>query len=258
MATALKPARFLPEELERFRRDGFVVVRSLAPEALRARMRDLAQAHLASTIPPLEYEADVKYPGAPASHDAPGGRTVRRLLQACARDPVFREWATSQPLAVRLRQLLASDVELSQAHHNCVMTKDPRYSSLTNWHRDVRYWAFEKSELVSVWLALGRERFENGCLLVLPGSHAMDFRPEQLDAAQFLRTDVEDNRELLARQTAVELEPGDVLFFHARLFHAAGNNQTQDTKLSVVHTYHAADNRPVAGSRSAALPEIAL
>jgi phytanoyl-CoA hydroxylase len=258
MATALKPARFLPEELERFRRDGFVVVRSLAPEALRARMRDLAQAHLASAIPPLEYEADVKYPGAPASHDAPGGRTVRRLLQACARDPVFREWATSQPLAVRLRQLLASDVELSQAHHNCVMTKDPRYSSLTNWHRDVRYWAFEKSELVSVWLALGRERFENGCLLVLPGSHAMDFRPEQLDAAQFLRTDVEDNRELLARQTAVELEPRDVLFFHARLFHAAGNNQTQDTKLSVVHTYHAADNRPVAGSRSAALPEIAL
>jgi phytanoyl-CoA hydroxylase len=183
---------------------------------------------------------------------------VRRLLQACARDSVFREWATAQPLAARLRQLLGPAVELSQAHHNCVMTKDPRYSSLTNWHRDIRYWAFDRPELVSVWLALGRERFENGCLLVLPGSHAMEFRPEQLDAAQFLRADAADNRELLARETAVELEPGDVLFFDARLFHAAGNNQTNETKFSVVHTYHAADNRPVAGSRSAALPEIAL
>jgi phytanoyl-CoA hydroxylase len=258
MATVAEPAPFSPAELERFRRDGYLVVRSLAPDALRNRMLDLAKAHLASAVPPLEYEADVKYPGAPASHDAPGGRTVRRLLQACARDPVFREWATAQPLAARLRQLLGPAVELSQAHHNCVMTKDPRYSSLTNWHRDIRYWAFDRPELVSVWLALGRERFENGCLLVLPGSHAMEFRPEQLDAAQFLRADAADNRELLARETAVELEPGDVLFFDARLFHAAGNNQTNETKFSVVHTYHAADNRPLAGSRSAALPEIAL
>jgi phytanoyl-CoA hydroxylase len=138
------------------------------------------------------------------------------------------------------------------------MTKDPRYSSLTNWHRDIRYWSFERPELVSVWLALGRERYENGCLLVLPGSHAMEFLPEQLDAAQFLRTDVEANRALLARETAVELDAGDVLFFHCRLFHAAGNNKTSETKFSVVHTYHAVDNRPIGGTRSAAQPDIPL
>ena len=246
------------EEVERFARDGYVVSRGLAPSALCARMLEAARAHLAAAIPPLEYEADVKYPGSPESHDAPGGRTVRRLLQAYARDPAFREWAASPGLAGRLRQLIGARVELSQAHHNCVMTKDPRYSSLTNWHRDIRYWSFERPELVSVWLALGRERYENGCLLVLPGSHAMEFLPGQLDAAQFLRTDVEQNRALLARETAVELDPGDVLFFHCRLFHAAGNNQTSETKFSVVHTYHSADNRPVAGTRSSALPDIPL
>jgi phytanoyl-CoA hydroxylase len=154
--------------------------------------------------------------------------------------------------------MLGARVELSQAHHNCVMTKDPRYSSVTNWHRDIRYWSFERPELVSVWLALGRERYENGCLLVLPGSHAMDFQPSQLDSAQFLRIDVEANRELLAREAAVELDPGDVLFFHCRLFHAAGHNQTAQTKFSVVHTYHAADNRPLEGTRSAAVPDIPL
>jgi phytanoyl-CoA hydroxylase len=86
----------------------------------------------------------------------------------------------------------------------------------------------------------------------------MEFLPEQLDAAQFLRADVESNRALLARETAVELDPGDVLFFHCRLFHAAGANQTRDTKFSVVHTYHAADNRPIAGTRSAAVPDVPL
>jgi phytanoyl-CoA hydroxylase len=245
-------------QIEHFRRDGYVVVRALAPEALRLRMLEVAKAHLTAATAPVEYEADVQYPGAPTSHEAPGGRTVRRLLQACARDPVFREWATSPEVGTPLAQLLGSQVELSQAHHNCVMTKDPRYSSLTNWHRDIRYWSFQRPELVSVWLALGEERYENGCLLVLPGTHAMDFTPAQLDSAQFLRTDVEANHAVLATQVAVALEPGDVLFFHCRLFHAAGHNQTRETKFSVVHTYRAADNLPIAGSRSAALPDVPL
>ena len=67
-----------------------------------------------------------------------------------------------------------------------------------------------------------------------------------------------DNRQLIGTQRRVELDPGDVLFFHCRLFHAAGHNQTADTKFSLVFTYHAADNRPFAGSRSASLPDIPL
>lgn len=250
--------KFPPEEIARFRREGYVVVPRLALAAMRQRMLEVAQAQLAAAQGPLEYEADLQYPGAPRSHDAPGGRTVRRLLKACERDPVFHEWATSPLLARHLRQLLGPRVELSQAHHNCIMTKDPRYSSVTHWHRDIRYWSFERPELVSVWLALGAEHEENGCLRVLPGSHMTEVRPEQLDAAQFLRTDVEENRAVLATQLAVELDPGDALFFDARLFHAAGHNQTMRTKLSVVHTYHAADNRPLAGTRSAAVADIPI
>ena len=100
--------------------------------------------------------------------------------------------------------------------------------------------------------------FENGCLLVLPGTHRMEFAAEQLDAALFLRPDVEANRQLIQTQHRVELDCGDVLFFHCRLLHAAGKNQTADTKYSLVYTYHTTDNRPQAGTRSAALPDIVL
>lgn len=245
-------------DFEHFERDGYAIARALAPPALCSRMLEVAKAHLAANVSPLEYEADVQYPGSPLSHEAPGGRTVRRLLQAYARDPAFGEFATSPLLAKCLEPILGRKIELSQAHHNCIMTKDPRYSSLTSWHRDIRYWSFERPELVSVWLALGREHRRNGCLLVLPGSHAMDFHPGQLDAAQFLRTESADNQALLATQVAVELDPGDVLFFHCRLFHAAGHNQSAETKYSAVFTYHAADNRPLPGSRSASLPDVSL
>ncbi len=252
----MNPSSFSTEDVAQFRRDGYVIARGLATRPLCEQMRGVAQQQLAGQTGPLEYEADVSYPSAPASRDAPGGRTVRRLLQAYARDPLFQQWAKSPALADRLRQLLGPRVGLAQAHHNCIMTKAPAHSSSTGWHRDIRYWSFENPELVSVWLALGDEHRTNGCLSLLPGSHTMEVRGDRLDTAQFLRPDLEENRELLRTQIAAELEAGDVLFFHSRLFHAAGQNQTGETKFSLVFTYHAAGNRPLADSRSASLPDI--
>jgi phytanoyl-CoA hydroxylase len=249
---------FTQDDVAQFARDGYRIVRGLLPSAARTRMRAVAERDLAAVTPPVEYEADTRYPGAPESRDAPGGRTVRRLLQAYARDAVFREWATAAPVAGRLRQLLGPRIALAQAHHNCVMTKDPAYSSLTSWHRDIRYWSYARPELVSVWFALGEEHIDNGCLLLLPGTHAMDFEASRLDAAQFLRTDSAENAALMRTQVAAELEPGDVLFFHCRLFHAAGHNRGTQTKFSAVFTYRALDNAPLPGSRSAGQSDVVL
>jgi phytanoyl-CoA hydroxylase len=249
---------FSPAELAQFARDGFVIARGLVPQASCEAMKALALRHLAAEIQPLEYEAQVRYPGAPVSLDAPGGRTVRRLLQACARDALYKEWATSPEFTSRLHQLLGSPLELSQAHHNCIMTKDPAFSSATGWHQDIRYWSFQKPELVSVWLALGTEHEENGCLWLVPGSHRMEFRREQYDDDRFFRADIDENREILQAKVAAELDEGDVLFFHCRLLHAAGQNRTALTKFAAVFTYLATDNRPLTGTRSASLPEIAL
>ncbi len=250
--------RLTDTELTRFHEDGFVVVRGLADAHRCEALLAVARGHLARVLPPVEYEAQLHYPGAPASLEAPGGRTVRRLLQACARDALFREWATSAPVANRLHQLLGEQVLLSQAHHNCVMTKQPRYSSLTGWHQDIRYWSFQRPELISVWLALGRETPDNGCLSFIPGTHRMAFAATRLDPDLFLRVDLAENQALIARRRTPELEPGDGVFFHSRTFHAAAANRSDATKFSLVFTYRAADNPPLPGTRSSSLPEIAL
>ncbi len=246
------------EEIEQFASAGFVIARGLLPEAARARMLAAAERDLAGAVQPLEYEADLRYPGAPPSREAPGGRTVRRLLQACARDAAFRDAATAPAIAGRLRQLLGPQVALAQAHHNCVMTKQPQYSSQTLWHRDIRYWSYHRPELVSAWFALGEEHAGNGGLMVLPGTQRIEFAAERLDAAQFLRTDLAENQSLLDSRVEVGLAPGDVLFFHCRLFHAAGANSSDHIKFSPVFTYRALDNLPLPGSRSAGLPDIYL
>ena len=261
---------FMQNELEQFHRDGYIIARGLTNHADVAAMKAIAEQALAvapGVLPPatlvlpctsVEYEADLHYPGAPPSREAPGGRTARRLLQAYARDPLYKSWATNPVVVEKLRQLLGARIVLSQAHHNCIMTKQPRFSSDTLWHQDIRYWSFERPELVSVWLALGPESPENGGLYVLPGTHAMSFAPSRLDEAQFLRTDLAENQDLIATQVPVLLAAGDVLFFHCRTLHAAGRNKTDQTKFSVVFTYHAADNHPLPGTRSETTQEIAL
>jgi len=117
------------EELGQFKDEGFLVVRQLAAAKQLADLSELTRQGLASQLAPFELEADVQYPGAPMSRNASGGQTVRRLLQAYQRHPVFREWASNAGLTSILRQLLGCDtLLLSQAHHNCVMTKQPKYS----------------------------------------------------------------------------------------------------------------------------------
>lgn len=245
-------------ELARFESAGYVVARGIVPPASGESMLRAAREQLQAAAPPLELEADVGYPGAPRARDATGGATVRRLLQAYDRDPAWRAWSIAPQVAGRLRQLIGPDVRLARAHHNCVMTKNPGYSSVTGWHRDIRYWSFERPQLVSVWTALGRERLENGCLQVLPGTHRVQVSAEQLDAAQFLRVGLPETDALIATAQPVELDPGDVLFFHCALFHAAGRNTTGTTKFSMVFTYHAADNRPLPGSRSASSTSVVI
>jgi phytanoyl-CoA hydroxylase len=247
-----------PAQISQFQQQGFLVLPAFSSTEYCQQVLDFAQGQLDSMVQPIEYEADTRYPGAPISRDAEGGQTARRLLQAYARSSLLAEWATNPDLAENLQQLLGPRVWMSQVHHNCIMTKQARYSSLTGWHRDSRYWHFQRPELISVWLALRDERVENGCLLVLPGSHQWHIDTEQLDSAQFLRADLPRNQELLTQAKTVPLQQGDVLLFSSNLFHAAGCNQTGLTKFSMVFTYRAEDNPPQPGSRSASLPEVLL
>jgi phytanoyl-CoA hydroxylase len=249
-------SRFTLEHAQQLAQAGVVVVPQLASTTQVRELRDVALTHLAAGIAPVEYEADLHYPGAPRSRQEPGGATVRRLLQAYARDPAFRAWARGPKIAMPLRQILGARVMLSQAHHNCVMTKQPRYSSETGWHQDIRYWSFERPDLVCVWLALGCEFPVNGCLSFLPGSHTIEFAGERFDDALFLRAGNPLNQALIAGRLTPVLEPGDAVFFHCRTLHSAGSNNTTESKLSLVFSYHAADNHPLPGTRSATLPAV--
>ncbi len=249
----------LDDEAERFHRDGYLVVRGLASAAECASLTALVESMLQPLQGPVEFEADVGYPGAPKSRGEHGGLTPRRLLHAYSRDPLLRAWARDPRVARRLAVLLPGRAPyVSQCHHNCIMTKHPGYSSLTSWHRDIRYWSFARPELISTWLALGPERRANGALWVIPSSHLLDLDAQRYDQKLFLRTELPENQALIDQAEMIELDKGDMLFFHCRLLHAAGRNETDAVKCSLVFSYHDVSNHANPGTRSAVYPSVAV
>jgi phytanoyl-CoA hydroxylase len=248
----------LDSQIREVREKGFVTVAQLVPKQELARLNQVARAQLAARAAPLELEADLHYPGAPESRASAGGATVRRLLGAFDREPVFAQCSASAVLRHWMEAYFGEGVLMSRAHHNCLMTKHPRYGSLTGWHRDIRYWSFEREDLVSVWIALGEERVENGALWLVPGSHERVLAADRFDDAKFFRPDLEDNAELIRSAESPRLNPGDAVFFHCNTLHAAGKNLTDQVKFSLVFSYHALSNAPTPGSRSASMPEVAL
>jgi phytanoyl-CoA hydroxylase len=237
---------------------GYVVVPDFVPDRELAELNERARSQLAARAQPFELEADLRYPGAPSSRAAAGGETVRRLLDAYARDPAFRALATRPALRRWMEAYFGEPVLMSRAHHNCLMTKHPRYGSLTGWHRDIRYWSFAEENLVSVWIALGAENVDNGALWLVPRSHGMTFHADRFDEPRFFRADRADNLEIIRGAVSPALAPGDALFFHCNTLHSAGQNLTEMVKFSLVYTYHGLSNAPKAGTRSASMPEVAL
>lgn len=247
------------EQIEQFEQDGFLILREFLDSDQVRQILETTRHHISQRIKPYELEASLPYPNSPESRKSPGGDTIRRLLQAFDRDEVFSQWATHPQLTMMLKQLLGSKtLHLTRSHHNCIMTKRPEYSSDTLWHRDTRYWNFSSNHLINTWLALGKERKKNGGLKIIPGSWQIELEERQVDDAQFFRQDIDQNRSLIHTAVQVDLDPGDLLLFHARSLHAASRNHTHDTKYSVVFSYHASDNEPKPGSSSRRFEEVEL
>ena len=238
------------KQLQQFHKDGFLLLPGFAPKPLCEEILQAAKEEMAEKRAPIESEEE--YLGVPQGATV----TLRRLRQVYHRHPVFRQWMHFDPMRPVLEQVLGEKPVLTLAHHNSIMTKMPAKSTETCWHQDIRYWRYENSNLVSVWLALGEERMENGVLEFIPGSHRLTLHPDQFDAKTCFMKDAPQNREILKDRVHFDLNPGDVVLFHALTLHHAYENQTKEPKISFVYTVKGENNQPLPETRSAKGEEI--
>lgn len=104
------------------------------------------------------------------------------------------------------------------------------------WHQDWPYW--RGSHKISVWVALDDVSPANGCLKVLPRSHA-EFVPHNGDASdgygfghRLAPGAVDESRVVVA-----ELEAGGAVFFHDLTLHASFPNTARADRWIWIPTY---------------------
>ncbi len=241
------------EQLEFFNENGFLLLKGFANPKECDIIKDIAKVHLKYAIEPIETEYE--YIGIEKEEYK---KTIRRLRQVYDRDIVFQKWMKNKQIYPILEQVLQDKPILITAHHNSIMTKMPKTSTKTRWHQDIRYWRYDGDNLVSIWLALGKETQENGVLEFIPKSHKMKFSKEAFDEKLFFREDYEPNKPLIQSKVSFNLDKGDVVLFHAKTLHQANANMSSEPKISFVYTIKAKSIKALPNTRSAAFKEIEL
>ena len=179
-------------------------------------------------------------------------------VQNVKSDPAWIDVPTYPLILDMMEQLIGPDVIL---WGTTLFHKPAGLGRGVPWHRDGRYWPIKPLATTSVWIAVTDCTVENGCLRVVPGSHAAretgrHFRdysdrvtiPETLCDDQF---DHHAAREL-------ELEAGQMAIFDIYMIHGSNPNPTAAPRIGYALRYMPGASHynhhdlPIADSRGSA------
>ncbi len=217
-------ARLQAPEIAHYHSQGFVVPRFTLPAAQVAALRD-ALDELIRRNPGVRPEKLVS--AHVAGDNGEGVHGVADFL-ALARDPEIIELVAD---------VIGQDIILWGCHVFC---KPAGEGFETPWHQDGHYWPMRPLATCTAWVALEPSTVANGCLRVIPGSHAARQLHEHLHED---RSDLTLNQRLAAgsfdeaRAVDIELQPGQLSLHDVYMIHGAQANRSAQRRTGVALRY---------------------
>ena len=217
-----------PEEIERYRRDGFIMFDGfLTPAELEEWREALAEA--------FEIRKNAVLPGqierAPDNYVEKIFQQRLNLWMDCPKMSKIMLEGTLGRLAATL-----AGVDAMRIWHDQALVK-PAWGRPTDWHMDNPYWSFASPDAISVWVALDDATPDNGCLYFVPGSHKVDPRGNPdigkgMDALFVTYPEFADKTAVRA-----EMKAGSASFHNGRTFHGAQANMTPRPRRAMTCAY---------------------
>ena len=115
-------------------------------------------------------------------------------------------------------------------------------------HQDLYYFPFRPAEkIICAWTAMEKIDRQNGCLVVIPGTHTGEFLPHGYPkwegGVNKMYYGIQDYDIGKANLVHLEMEKGDTVFFHPILIHGSGANRTQGFRKAISCHYAASECR---------------
>ena len=160
---------------------------------------------------------------------------IRKIMWFVDYDERLRAMAAHPAMLTVLRRLIGSN-ELTM-FQDMALVKPPRIGREKPWHQDMAYFDLPvETTVAGVWIALDPVGLDNGCMMLLPGSHQqgphIHFRRRDW---QICDTDVARNAAV-----AVPMEPGDALLFHGLIHHGTPPNRSDRRRRALQFHYRSA------------------
>ena len=217
-------AKLLAAEAEHYRTEGWVIPRFRLPAA-RVDVLVRALDELIRANPGVRPEKLVS-----AHVEGDNGEGVRghSAFLELARDPAIVELVSG---------VLGDDIILWGCHVFC---KPAAQGYETPWHQDGHYWPIRPLANCTVWVALEESTTENGCLRVIPRSHAGKQLHEHLHED---RTDLTLNQRLAndtfdeSSAVDLQLQPGEMSLHDVYMIHGADANRSARRRTGVALRY---------------------
>lgn len=238
------------QEVETYRRDGFLVIEELLDprelELWRDVVDDAVMERGRVILPAL---GEVKLLPEELLPDSPEAAELSEEKRQQLRRgyQVFKQrvnlWQTDERvrsiiLDPRLGKLVAdlAGVDGVRIWHDQALLKPP-YGNPTPFHLDSPYWSFTSVDALSIWVALDDATTENGCLYYVPGSH----RAQKFDNVDLL-SEIGALFDLYpewagSAPVACSVPAGGALVHNGLTFHGAGANMTPGWRRAMTCAY---------------------
>jgi ectoine hydroxylase-related dioxygenase (phytanoyl-CoA dioxygenase family) len=151
-----------------------------------------------------------------------------------------------------VESLIGPDIVLFSSHFIC---KPPAVGKRVPWHEDSAYWRgrIDPMEVVTVWLAIEPSTPANGCMQVVPRSHANGFSEYQ-DVAnpsqQVFGTEIKPGQFDESKAVDCVLRPNECSMHDGRMIHGSAANTGTQRRCGYTMRYMPATVRPCTVTRS--------
>jgi ectoine hydroxylase-related dioxygenase (phytanoyl-CoA dioxygenase family) len=139
-------------------------------------------------------------------------------------------------------QLIGPDIIL---HHTKLFQKPAEMGAPFPMHQDYSYFASYKDSMIAGVIFVSDATDEMGCLRVYPGSHKLGrVEGSHGRVESLMLTDYP-----IEKSTPIEVQAGDVVFFHYFTVHGSLPNRSNRIRKSVLVQMHAGDDEIEEGNR---------
>ncbi len=165
---------------------------------------------------------------------------IKQLMHSELVSPTLNRALRSDVVLDILESLMGPDISL---YHSKLLPKAPGDSTAIPWHQDYAYWKREDNRpvMINCQLAISEATLENGCLQFVPGSHKRGLQEHERRKQAFgvfLPGHYQEREDAVA----IEMEPGDGVFFNALIIHGSAPNRSEADRLMNTFAYNVTGN----------------